>query len=500
MSMTPTDQTVTKAPRRSLKPAAVFAAAGLMATVAWVGAHQTGDDVRTDKTRLEALDDRTVETAGRHSRELAAPPTSSDSGEPTSTEPTSAGPTTTGTGPLTTAPTTTDRNGVGTSGGSGRASGSYGPLLGQAGTATGPSRDQSPGGGDGTLWLPGTDAEAPITGPPAVLPDQPGESDPPSAEEWDAPSDLPEADPIPSIDDFDVDELGCPNLGLVPIGGYNEDPNSTYSYLYTYFRALAPAEWDSPELVCGHPLEPWRDLVIQRLVAGGADVGAIIIAADGTSIPMRLSAPEWTTYKFRYGGSATGINLIGYPVGRPRLGNVSVIRTTRGGLVFPQAGGVGLPVLGGAWDYWIAAGGPTGTTGLPTGVPESAAGPTGAITWQPGMASTGARQSFQNGWLFLPGVITDVDAAAQPADRYEWHPWSELPTDPPAVDYRGQIVKLGPTTWYVDLDGVRHWIPTSSAWMCAKWDLGATQYEVKSWELDAYPLGSEFVCADYKKK
>jgi len=97
MSMTPTDQTVTKAPRRSLKPAAVFAAAGLMATVAWVGAHQTGDDVRTDKTRLEALDDRTVETAGRHSRELTAPPTSSDSGEPTSTEPTSAGPTTTGT-------------------------------------------------------------------------------------------------------------------------------------------------------------------------------------------------------------------------------------------------------------------------------------------------------------------------------------------------------------------------------------------------------------------
>ena len=207
MSMTPTDQTVTKAPRRSLKPAAAFAAAGLLATVAWVGAHQTGDDVRTDKTRLEALDDRTVETAGRHSRELAAPPTSSDSGEPTSTEPTSAGPTTTGTGPLTTAPTTTDRNGVGTSGGSGRASGSCGPLLGQAGTATGPSRDQSPGGGDGTLWLPGTDAEAPITGPPAVLPDQPGESDPPSAEEWDAPSELPEADPSPSIDDVDVDEL-----------------------------------------------------------------------------------------------------------------------------------------------------------------------------------------------------------------------------------------------------------------------------------------------------
>ncbi|MCB0988244.1 MAG: hypothetical protein KDB09_10815, partial [Acidimicrobiales bacterium] len=112
----------------------------------------------------------------------------------------------------------------------------------------------------------------------------------------------------------------------------------------------------------------------------------------------------------------------------------------------------------------------------------------------------GARQSFQNGWLFLPGVITDVDAAAQPADRYEWHPWSELPTDPPGIDYRGQIVKLGPTTWYVDLDGVRHWIPTSSAWMCAKWDLGAVQYEVKPWELDAYPLGSDFVCADYKKK
>lgn len=240
--------------------------------------------------------------------------------------------------------------------------------------------------------------------------------------------------------------------------------------------------------------------MIQRLEAGGNDVGTIITAADGSSMAMLLTSTEWNSYRFRYNGGPDGNNLLGYPVGRLDLDGTPVIRTTRGGLVFPQPGGVGVPVLGGAWDFWMSHGGAGGPMGLPMGVPESGAGELGEVTWRPGLASTGARQSFQNGWLHLPGVISDQDAAAQPADRYIWHPWSDLPPDPePAIDYRGHIMKLGPTTWYVDRDGVRHWIPNTSSWMCATWDLKATQFLVEANELDAYPLGSDFVCTDFKQ-
>src|SRR5690606_575467 len=103
------------------------------------------------------------------------------------------------------------------------------------------------------------------------------------------------------------------------------------------FRALAPAEWTSPSLVCGSPLEPWRDLVVQRLVTGGVGDGALVTAADGSSPVMRLSEIEWTAYRFRYGGGPIGPNLLGYPVDRSTLGTVTLIRTTAGGLVFASA-------------------------------------------------------------------------------------------------------------------------------------------------------------------
>lgn len=346
----------------------------------------------------------------------------------------------------------------------------------------------------GTFWLPGTQVEAPITGPLADLPDD-GED-----ELVEVPSPTPQPPPADEeVDPPDPDEVGCPNLGLLPIGGFDDGESSTYGHLHALFRAVAPAEWAADELVCGHPLEPWRDLVVQRLVTGGRADGAIVTAADGSSIALRLTEAEWGTYRFRYGGGPTGVNLLGYPVGRLLLDGIPVIRTTGGGMVFAQADALGVPVIGGLWDLWTANGGPGGFMGLPLGVPESATGPTGATTWQPGLVSTGARQSFQHGWVFLPGVISDVDAAAQPADRYQWYPWSALPPDPePTIDYRGHIMKLGPTTWYVDTLGIRHWIPTASQWMCATWDLKATQYLVEAYELEAYPLGDTFQCEQYK--
>lgn len=476
--------------RRQSAALVALGVAVIAAGVVWVGSREPERPDGSNRVRLDAIEAPDRVTTGRASRNVE-PPT-----QPVLPSTELALPTTIP-GRLPTAAATRTRSGTGSS--TGRYEGNGG-FLGTATIPHGLNPDRSsPGGSPGpgdTSWLPGPDVEAPITGPVTNLP---GDTD---SELPTPPTTAPESARTPDpeeVDPPDPDEIGCPNLGLVPIGGYEDAASSAYAHLHTIFRSLAPSIRVGNDLVCGHPLESWRDLTIQRLMAGGKSAGVIITAADGTSVAMHITDTEWNTYRFRYNGDAIGVNLVGYPVGRIQLNGVDIIRTTAGGLVFGQPGGLGLPVLGGQWDFWIAAGGPAGSMGLPMGVPESAAGPTGATSWAPGMASTGARQTFQHGWTFLAGVISDVDALSQPADRYRWFPWSELPVDPkPAVDYRGHIMKLGPTTWYVDKDGIRHWIPSASAWMCATWDLKATQYVVEAWELDAYPEDSHFVCADYK--
>lgn len=463
------------------------AVVALLAAMWWTDARRGGPADRAERVRLDA-----IETAGpilgRTSRGLDDPAPATTRVDP------NPGPQFGPAPPPLPAPA----GPRGPARGSGAAAGPAAPGPGPVGASpvNSPAR---PGAAtapfpDGTFWLPGTRLEAPITGPLADLPDD-GED-----ELVETPNPAPEPDPTPDdADPPEPDEVGCPNLGLVPIGGFDDGASSIYGHLHALFRALAPAEWAAEELVCGYPLEPWRDLVVQRLVAGGRADGAIVTAADGSSIALRLTEVEWGTYRFRYGGGPTGVNLLGYPVGRLVLDGIPVIRTTGGGLVFAQADALGVPVIGGLWDLWTANGGPSGFMGLPMGIPESAAGPTGATTWQPGLVSTGARQSFQHGWVFLPGVISDVDASVQPADRYQWYPWSALTPDPePIVDYRGHIMKLGPTTWYVDQFGIRHWIPTGSQWMCATWDLKATQYLVEAYELEFYPLGDTFDCERFK--
>lgn len=348
------------------------------------------------------------------------------------------------------------------------------------------------------LYLPGT-GQAPILGP--VRPRTDDEEEPDDFEPVDV-SETSEPEPEPEPHESeppDPDEADCPALDLYPIGGYAEGTSSTLAALSPRFRALAPDEWAKPTLVCGHGLEPWRDLVIQRLVTEGRADGALVTAADGSSIVMRVSEIEWATYRFRHSEGPVGPNLVGYPVGRMSWGGLEIVQTTAGGLVFAHSEAMGVPLLGGAWDLWVANGGPTGHMGTPTGRPESAMGPIGSDTWVAGMPSTGARQEFSTGWVFLPGVLSDVEAVAQPAERYEWHDASEawpVPVEP--FDYRGHVMQISGISFYVDMEGIRHWIRTGSDWSCATWDLKAVEYRVRGVELARYPLGVEFVCDDYR--
>ena len=301
----------------------------------------------------------------------------------------------------------------------------------------------------------------------------------------------PEPEPEP-----DLDEVNCPNLDLTAIGVVSIDAPAILQSLAPRFRALAAPELAKPLLVCAKPLEFWRDLVIQRLVTAGQADGALITATDGSSVVLRISEIDWTGYRLRFGGSPIGVNFLGYPVGYETIGETTVLRTTLGGLVSARPDTIGIPVVGGAWDFWMAHGGPAGPMGTVTGLPQAAYGPSGDATpaerTDPRVPASGASQDFVNGWIFLPGVASDIEAAAQPADRYQWHDQAEYLATP--TDGLGHILQTDRMSYYVDPGGVRHWLPTTSAWSCARWNLGATEIAVRGFTMADYALGSQFVC------
>lgn len=399
----------------------------------------------------------------------------------------------------TTAPTPVAKRPAGPAGPA--ASAVPGSILPPAGLTTAGASGPAGAGGTGPGATPSAGTSGPVSAtvhlprPTPGLPTQVGPPSPPvltspsstvppsppvDEVRWSAPpTTTTEPPPPPPPPPPDRDEENCPNLDLYPIGGVTSDAPPELQALAPRFRELAAVELAKPLLVCAKPLEIWRDLVIQRLVTGGQADGALITAYDGSSIVLRIDEIEWTGYRFRYNGSPVGVNFLGYPVDRETRDGARIIHTTKGGLVSARADTIGVPVVGGAWDYWIGQGGPTGPLGMPVGNPT-------------GIVGVGAHQDFANGWIALPGVTTDVEAAAQPADRYVWHPRSEYLDPPP--DGIGKILQTTGMAFYVDPGGTRHWLRTTADWSCARWNLQAPEIPVRGFVLAQYPLGSQFTC------
>lgn len=283
----------------------------------------------------------------------------------------------------------------------------------------------------------------------------------------------------PTVPEPALDQRNCPNLGLVAIGDAATDQPVAVA-ASARFRAMAAAELDAPHLVCARPIERWRDdVVVQRLVANGTDTGALVGGLRAQDPVVRFSRVEWTSFQFRDGGVGNR-NFAGVPTGRIRLGGHEVIRTSIGGLVMERPDTLGNVVINGAWDVWMARGGPTGPMGIPTGEPT-------------GILGIGAHQDFTNGYLLLPGVTTELEAEAQPASRYQWHPVAAADRLA-AAPAPHSIVEVTGASYYVDRQGVRHWLATGSDWSCARHDLGAQPAVRRGWAAAARPLGDPFVC------
>lgn len=277
-----------------------------------------------------------------------------------------------------------------------------------------------------------------------------------------------------------LDQIRCPELDLVAIGDLPEDADDDLEAFGPRFRDLAAAELEREELVCAGPIHRWRDLVIQRLYARAEPDGTLAASADGAGDVIRFTFPEWKGYRLT-GEDDFPFNLGGRPTGRETLADHSIVRTTNGALVSRRADTHGFLVINGAWTLWADQDGRSWM-----GHPET----------QPALSgSLGIYQDFAHGWLQIPGVVNPFEAERLGPEAYVWHPVLDPQADVPS-DARGNILEVNETSWFIDQQGLRHWIPDKREFDCVRSEHGSRKITVRGWVVATFPLGEAYTCPD----
>ncbi len=240
--------------------------------------------------------------------------------------------------------------------------------------------------------------------------------------------------------------------------------------LTPYVAAFRMALRAEPQECASAPIERWEQLVLEHLQRGGHADG-VVIARDPGHV-LRLTEAEFQSYHQLGGKTGDRAQPIeGLPLMLSTDHRATILRTENGGVVSEGPDQPGYYVGSTVWDTWQADGGPTSRYGLPTSNPL--------------FDGNGYHQDFETGTFYLPftGVLR-FEVAADPA--------AALPPDP-----NGHILRHDDaTTWYVDADGVRHWIPDGSTYVCLERTRHATQIAgVPGYAIATLPLGPPATCA-----
>lgn len=211
----------------------------------------------------------------------------------------------------------------------------------------------------------------------------------------------------------------------------------------------------------------------------GAPAG-VLIAGPGLE-PVRLTAAEWSSYREIAGRSQpeNSVTFGGYPTQRRVRSEIEavVVELSSGGLLAGRRADTQLFwIPRQARALWESTGGFAGRLGFPTSNVFLSGGE--------------LRLEFEGGYL---AAVLDPS----PADDSMWIPFSAegvdlVEVDEPGAalgglgDLSGRVLRqAGGTTWFVDDDLVRHWIPDGPTWEC----LGAEERRVGG-DIPGYAVAS----------
>jgi hypothetical protein len=218
--------------------------------------------------------------------------------------------------------------------------------------------------------------------------------------------------------------------------------------------------------------------------ADGDHSGIVVVSPLATVV---LTPAQWASYREIAGRSQpeNAITFGGYPLGfrRPPAVAGTAIELSMGGLLIgaradTQAFWMPRPVLA----LWEEHGGAKGDLGLPM--------------TNPYVAADGLRQDFERGYLRLPPEVNVPLTSIGPEDlelHLEPNPRSLLP----AIDLRGGIVRQ-PTSsaWWIDHDGVRHWIADGTTYDCMGGEDAVRAENLPGAALASIALGPPATCED----
>lgn len=235
------------------------------------------------------------------------------------------------------------------------------------------------------------------------------------------------------------------------------------------FRAAA-AHLPAGAETCAGLLSHEIGLVLQPISDGTAQgVGALVAVDDEPRRTVMLHHSEYWIYR-------NHVLAFGSSIGAPReradrSDGTRVVKLTQGTIVGGPHEQSRL-VSGAAFALWADRGGMGGEMGLP-------------VSPQRDVPGVGKVQDFQHGRVVID-YLDPTDVRWQPVAN----PAGLLP---PQIEDRVLVADDG-TSWWIDRDGVRHWLPTENDFGCASALGEATETDVPIIAIATLEIGEPSRC------
>ena len=237
----------------------------------------------------------------------------------------------------------------------------------------------------------------------------------------------------------------------------------------------AVGDLPAPVTRCAGFMEVQGNQIFERISAGNnAGAGSLVATADGKGGVVAMEPFEF--YAFSQGelDPPDPNDRLGTPLRRVDRGDgTRVIELTSGVIVTDRVESPSLWITAAFWRRWVELGGLDGAPGRP-------------LSQSYGVTDVGNVQDFEGGRLVSDFRTGDI----------RWEPITSAGLELPD-DYRGAIL-VSPsktTSWFVDLDGVRHWLPTDVDYRCARSAHAAEDLrDVPAAAIASLPAGEAFRC------
>lgn len=271
------------------------------------------------------------------------------------------------------------------------------------------------------------------------------------------------------------DEVNCGNLVEVPGATAEGAPDDIARWSDRF--AAAATELPARLTGCASLMSVTEGVVHQTLSAGIGQPVSVLVAdqadpADGDVIA--LDQAEFEAYRSASWDEHHPNRHIGAPVRRSDVDDgPRVVEFTKGVIVQEHPDAPAFSVAQAIWTKWQSEGGLDGRLGAP-------------VDFRYDRAGEAQVQEFIGGSIeidFRTGAIAVVEA-------------NESEQEIPEIGRGAVVVTRGVrTAWFVDRDGVRHWLPTSDDYGCAVDHHDAKVVEdVPAARLTELPVGEPFTC------